>query len=278
MAPLKPHWTQPSHPDVQEVIKASDTEFLTKSVSKVTLPPFAVFAKMSFPPCSFVEEPTYATVQCGRDKHFNLNSDLLYINHSCDPSLIFDTGNFNVLVGPKGLKPGDELTFFYPSTEWSMAQPFDCFCGAPSCRGTISGARDMTKAQLEGVWLNGHVLELLAERDAAPISAPPTTCEDATAQALRHALEHAEKAAEAALSALRSYTETLQIGSSAVAAKVNGTTYTNDSNGINGKAKLNLAVNGTGEFGATAARRGPTSRELSGEMGGDTKSDVSSVV
>jgi len=23
---------------------------------------------------------------------------------------IFDTGNFNILVGPKGLKPGDELT------------------------------------------------------------------------------------------------------------------------------------------------------------------------
>ncbi|CCF40491.1 hypothetical protein CH063_11049 [Colletotrichum higginsianum] len=82
MAPLTPHWTQPSHPDVQEVVKASETEFLTKSFSKVSLPPFAVFAKMSFPPCDLADEPTYATVQCGKDKHLNLNSDLLYINHS----------------------------------------------------------------------------------------------------------------------------------------------------------------------------------------------------
>ncbi|KAJ0164972.1 hypothetical protein CTA2_12725 [Colletotrichum tanaceti] len=91
MAPLTPHWTQPSHPDVQEVVKASETEFLTKSFSKVSLPPFAVFAKMTFPPCDLANEPTYATVQCGKDKHLNLNSDLLYINHSCEPSLVSPT-------------------------------------------------------------------------------------------------------------------------------------------------------------------------------------------
>lgn len=31
---------------------------------------------------------TYATVQIGHDEHVNLNSDLLYINHSCEPSLV----------------------------------------------------------------------------------------------------------------------------------------------------------------------------------------------
>lgn len=88
MSPLTPHWSQPSHPDIQEVIFASETEFLTKSISKVSLPPFAVYAKMSFPPCTMADEPTYATVQCGRNAHLNLNSDMLYINHSCDPSLV----------------------------------------------------------------------------------------------------------------------------------------------------------------------------------------------
>uniref|UniRef100_A0A8H7NLX0 SET domain-containing protein n=1 Tax=Bionectria ochroleuca TaxID=29856 RepID=A0A8H7NLX0_BIOOC len=109
MAPLKPHWPQPSHPGIQEVV-INEAEFTSKSLSKVSLPPFAVFSKFSFPPCSEAPEPTYATVQMGKDKHLNLNSDLLYINHSCDPSLIFDTTNFNILVGPNGLKPGDELT------------------------------------------------------------------------------------------------------------------------------------------------------------------------
>jgi len=88
MSPLTPHWAQPSHPDIQEVIFASGNEFLTKSISKVSLPPFAVYARMSFPPCTMADEPTYATVQCGRDAHLNLNSDMLYINHSCDPSLV----------------------------------------------------------------------------------------------------------------------------------------------------------------------------------------------
>lgn len=89
MAPVQPHWHQPSHPSVQEVIITGDAEeYTSKSLSKVSLPPFAVFAKLAFPPCTSAEEPTYATVQMGKDKHLNLNSDLLYINHSCDPSLV----------------------------------------------------------------------------------------------------------------------------------------------------------------------------------------------
>ena len=113
MAPLTPHWPRPSHPEIQEVI-INEAEFTSTSRSRVALPPFAVFAKMVFPPCTVADEPTYATVQIGRDRHLNLNSDLLYINHSCEPSLIFDTAGLNILAGPKGLKPGDELTFFYP--------------------------------------------------------------------------------------------------------------------------------------------------------------------
>lgn len=89
MAPLTPHWVQPSHPDIQEVIVTGNAEeFTTKSVSKISLPPFGLFAKLEFPPCTEAPEPTYATVQMGRDRHLNLNSDLLYINHSCEPSLV----------------------------------------------------------------------------------------------------------------------------------------------------------------------------------------------
>jgi hypothetical protein len=88
MAPMLPNWTQPSHPDIQEVIIAVDTDFASKSISKIALPPFAVFANMSFPPCTMATKATYATVQISETKHLNLNSDLLYINHSCEPSLV----------------------------------------------------------------------------------------------------------------------------------------------------------------------------------------------
>ena len=89
MAPLKPHWKQPSHSDIQEVM-INEHEFTSKSLSKISLPPFGLYAKLLFPPCTLVtgDEPTYATVQFGKDKHLDLNSDLLYINHSCEPSLV----------------------------------------------------------------------------------------------------------------------------------------------------------------------------------------------
>lgn len=45
-----------------------------------------------------------------------------------------------------------------------MAQPFDCACGTPSCRGVVSGARDMTASQLEGYWLSGHIRKLKSEQ------------------------------------------------------------------------------------------------------------------
>jgi len=34
-----------------------------------------------------------------------------------------------------------QVTFFYPSTELSMAVPFSCKCGDPHCLGTISGSQ-----------------------------------------------------------------------------------------------------------------------------------------
>lgn len=87
MAPLTPTWSQPSHGDVQEVV-INEAAFTSKSLSKVTVAPYGLFAKIDFPPATPATEPTYATVQSGRDTHLNLNSDLVYINHSCDPSLV----------------------------------------------------------------------------------------------------------------------------------------------------------------------------------------------
>ncbi|KAG6064984.1 hypothetical protein E4U32_007860 [Claviceps aff. humidiphila group G2b] len=222
MAPLTPYWKQPSHPAIQEVI-INDEEYSSKSLSKVSLPPFAVFAKMAFPPCTVAEEPTYATVQMGVNSHLSLNSDLVYINHSCEPSLIFDTASLNILAGPKGLQPGDELTFFYPSTEWSMAQPFTCLCNRPSCRGTISGAKDMKPSQLKGLWLSPHIRLLLENPQQGETSISST----------------ASKYLDEALKPERD----------------------------NGRRSIGVGgeVNGFG-----AGERGPTSRELSREMGGDT--------
>lgn len=89
MAPLKPHWTQPSHPHLLQVIVSdNEAEFTSKAVSTAAAAPFGVVAKLSFPPCTLADEPAYSTVQIGRNRHLELNSDLLYLNHSCEPSLV----------------------------------------------------------------------------------------------------------------------------------------------------------------------------------------------
>ncbi|KAB8303049.1 hypothetical protein EYC80_004503 [Monilinia laxa] len=132
---------------------------------KFLSPPSPHSPKWISPPCTPAPSATYATVQTSPTTHLNLNSDLLYINHSCTPSLIFDVENLTILVGPAGLRPGQDLTFFYPSTEWHMSQAFSCNCGTADCVGEISGAGQMKRSSLEGRWLSGYIRRLLEERE-----------------------------------------------------------------------------------------------------------------
>ncbi|MEO8412187.1 MAG: SET domain-containing protein-lysine N-methyltransferase [Ginsengibacter sp.] len=84
--------------------------------------------------------PNKYTVQVAEDVHIILHPEFLqYINHSCDPNVFFDTEKMQ-LSCLKNIAAGDEFTFFYPSTEFSMSSPFNCFCGANNCLHTIQGA------------------------------------------------------------------------------------------------------------------------------------------
>ncbi|KAI4705660.1 hypothetical protein J4E81_000544 [Alternaria sp. BMP 2799] len=158
-----PAWVQP---DLTRLLRVEHNpgSFTSRSVSLVNLPPGAVFARITNPTPATV---AYSSVQASRDLHIELNCDLVYINHSCKPSLVFDMQRWEVRVSEQGegLKEGDELTFFYPSTEWSMAQPFECLCKTEACAGEIKGARDMSREVLGRYWLNKHIEEMLAERD-----------------------------------------------------------------------------------------------------------------
>lgn len=93
-----------------------------------------------FEPKTILETPNYLTVQAGNNQHIMLDPDFLqYINHSCDPNVDFDPSNCTVTAKRK-IAVGEELTFFYPSTEWSMAQGFTCLCQSKKCLGYIQGA------------------------------------------------------------------------------------------------------------------------------------------
>ncbi len=106
---------------------------------------------------SLYGKPNQYTVQVGIDQHVEVK-ELASMNHSCAPSTILDTTRMLVFAA-RDLEPGDELTFFYPSTEWEMSSPFICLCGAPNCIHVVAGARFLPLSTLEQHFLNHHIRE-----------------------------------------------------------------------------------------------------------------------
>lgn len=107
---------------------------------------------------------TYLTVQTGPCKHITLKPDFLqYINHSCDPTVFFDTAALQ-LISLRPLHAGDEFTFFYPSTEWEMAQPFVCNCGSKDCLQLINGAAHLSVESLDKYTLTDFIKDQVKQK------------------------------------------------------------------------------------------------------------------
>jgi hypothetical protein len=133
----------------------------------------AFFARQTYKPGDVVtgfaagkvlSRPTYLTVQVDVDKHIMLQPEhLQYINHSCNPNVFFDTYAMQV-VALKPIDEGDEMTFFYPSTEWDMVQPFKCHCGSSNCLGEIKGAAHIRPDILRNYTLTRFIQQQLHDR------------------------------------------------------------------------------------------------------------------
>jgi len=108
-----------------------------------------------------MNKPDRFTVQIGRTEHTNVGK-LAALNHSCDPNVILDTGNMQ-MVARYDIEKGEELSFFYPSTEWEMDAPFICLCGSTNCIHVVAGARFLSLSTLEHHFLNKHIREEMIE-------------------------------------------------------------------------------------------------------------------
>lgn len=114
-----------------------------------------------------LSKPTYLTVQTGIDTHITLSPTYLqYANHSCAPNAFFDTTRLE-FIALKNIEPGDELTFFYPSTEWSMQQPFSCHCNQPGCLGSIRGAAHLPNPVLKKYQLTDFIANQLRQQSSS---------------------------------------------------------------------------------------------------------------
>jgi hypothetical protein len=113
---------------------------------------------------AIVQTPSYFTVQIGVNEHIFLQPSFLqYINHSCSPNIFFDTTSFKVIC-LRPVNPGDELCYFYPSTEWEMAEPFQCVCGSDNCLGYIGGASYLSKETLASYRFTDFINERLKNK------------------------------------------------------------------------------------------------------------------
>ena len=101
------------------------------------------------------------TVQIGRDQHTEVGK-LAALNHSCDPNVLLDTER-SLMVARRDIARDEELSFFYPSTEWEMDAPFICLCGASNCIHVVAGARFLPLSTLENHYLNRHIREMMIE-------------------------------------------------------------------------------------------------------------------
>lgn len=109
------------------------------------------------------ERPARMTLQVSEGEHITLlPSVLTFTNHSCDPNAFFDVEQWRV-IALKPISAGEPITLFYPSTEWTMAEPFNCACGSPRCLRRIAGASQLPEHSLQGQRLNPHITRLLRQ-------------------------------------------------------------------------------------------------------------------
>lgn len=103
--------------------------------------------------------PTYQTVQISDRLHV-LDTVLSHLNHSCFPNTFIDCKNLT-LVAIRDISVGEELNFFYPSTEWEMSNKFSCRCGSQDCIRSVSGAYSLSGDILQHYKFNEHIRSLM---------------------------------------------------------------------------------------------------------------------
>jgi len=69
-----------------------------------------------------------------------------FLNHGCEPNVALRGVEVLAL---RDIAAGEEITFDYETTEFEMAVPFKCRCGASTCRGQIRGFKHLAAAQRE---------------------------------------------------------------------------------------------------------------------------------
>ena len=104
-----------------------------------------------------LDRPTYQSVQISANKHL-LDNTVIYLNHSCDPNIIINVDEMK-LYALRDIEKGEALYFFYPSTDWDLDCPFNCFCNSKQCLKVIKGAKYLSDTLLNQYFINPHIYQ-----------------------------------------------------------------------------------------------------------------------
>jgi len=97
----------------------------------------------------FVEHPERHTIQLDAHLHQAGTGEIDdFLNHACAPNAVLDFEHLE-LRAARPIAAGEELSFNYLTSEWDMAAPFTCVCGAANCHGLIRGFRHLSAEQQE---------------------------------------------------------------------------------------------------------------------------------
>ena len=99
--------------------------------------------------------PTRYTVQIDEDQHLEVVSGTTaeeifdryfwrFMNHSCEPNSTIQGRDVFAL---REVAPQEGVTFNYNTTEYDVAEPFDCRCGSEHCLGTIRGFKHLPESE-----------------------------------------------------------------------------------------------------------------------------------
>jgi SET domain-containing protein len=86
-----------------------------------------------------------------------------FMNHSCDANT--EWIDIDTMIASRDIKPGEELTYDYATTEVSIPYEFDCKCGAPNCRHHVTNRDYLIPSwqQHYGDFLPPHTLRAIAK-------------------------------------------------------------------------------------------------------------------
>jgi hypothetical protein len=105
-----------------------------------------------------LSHPDRHSLQVGEDRHLHVPTDKngvenpdffwRYLNHSCQSNGYVGTAELT-FVALRKISKGEECTFNYLTTEFEMAVPFTCRCGAVKCFGLVQGSAHLSPRQKE---------------------------------------------------------------------------------------------------------------------------------